>query len=225
VLFAYLGMTLTKVGSRLQVLSHKDAIYTISGRWLGIIVDAVLIFTLFGVGVVMVAGAGSLLNQQFGLPVFVGNLILIVLMLITMLLNVHKVISVIGSITPFLILSVFAAAVYSLITMDTSFTELEPIALKQESDFGHWITAAINYASFNIAVGASMSIIMGATEKNERIASLGGLVGGLLIGILIMLSHLAIFSKVDVVAVYDMPLLKIIDQIGPGLGIVFSIIL
>jgi len=225
VLFAYLGMTLTKVGSRLQVLSHKDAIYTISGRWLGIIVDAVLIFTLFGVGVVMVAGAGSLLNQQFGLPVFVGNLILIVLMLITMLLNVHKVISVIGSITPFLILSVFAAAVYSLITMDTSFTELEPIALKQESEFGHWITAAINYASFNIAVGASMSIIMGATEKNERIASLGGLVGGLLIGILIMLSHLAIFSKVDVVAVYDMPLLKIIDQIGPGLGIVFSIIL
>ena len=225
ILFAYLGMTLTKVGSRLQTLSHKEAIYTISGRWLGLIVDAILVFTLFGVGVVMVAGAGSLLNQQFGLPVFLGSLILIVLMIITMLLQVNKVIGVIGSITPFLILAVVAAAVYSLFTMDTSFAELEPIALKQESEFGHWLIAAINYASFNIAVGAGMSIVMGAAEKNERIASLGGLVGGLIIGVLIILSHLAIFSQVDVVAAYDMPLLKIVDQIGPGLGIIFSIIL
>lgn len=225
ILFAYLGMTLTKVGSRLQTLSHKEAIYTISGRWLGLIVDAILVFTLFGVGVVMVAGAGSLLNQQFGLPVFLGSLILIVLMIITMLLQVNKVIGVIGSITPFLILAVVAAAIYSLFTMDTSFAELEPTALKQESEFGHWLIAAINYASFNIAVGAGMSIVMGAAEKDERIASLGGLVGGILIGVLIMLSHLAIFSQVDVVAAYDMPLLKIVDQIGPGLGIIFSIIL
>src|SRR5699024_9298812 len=225
ILFAYLGMTLTKVGSRMQTLSHKEAIYTISGRWLGLIVDAILVFTLFGVGVVMVAGAGSLLNQQFGLPVFLGSLILIVLMIITMLLQVNKVIGVIGSITPFLILAVVAAAIYSLFTMDTSFAELEPTALKQESEFGHWLIAAINYASFNIAVGAGMSIVMGAAEKNERIASLGGLVGGILIGVLIMLSHLAIFSLVDVVAAYDMPLLKIVDQIGPGLGIIFSIIL
>src|SRR5699024_7448852 len=201
ILFAYLGMTLTKVGSRLQTLSHKEAIYTISGRWLGLIVDAILVFTLFGV--VMVAGAGSLLNQQFGLPVFLGSLILIVLMIITMLLQVNKVIGVIGSITPFLILAVVAAAIYSLFTMDTSFAELEPTALKQESEFGHWLIAAINYASFNIAVGAGMSIVMGAAEKNERIASLGGLVGGILIGVLIMLSHLAIFSQVDVVAAYD----------------------
>src|SRR5690625_513785 len=105
-LFAYLGMSLTRIGSRLQALSHKDAIYTISGRWLGYIVDAILIFTLFGVGVVMVAGAGSSLNQQFGLPVFVGSLILVILMMATMLLKVDKVIAVIGSVTPFLLIAI-----------------------------------------------------------------------------------------------------------------------
>lgn len=225
ILFAYLGMTLTKIGSRLQTLSHKEAIYTISGRYLGVIVDAILIFTLFGVGVVMIAGAGSLLNQQFGLPVFAGSLIMVVLVMVTMLLQVNKVIGVIGSITPLLILAVIVAAVYALSTMDTSFAELNPIAKEQESEFSHWLIAAINYASFNIAVGAGMSIVMGAAEKDERIASLGGLVGGLMIGFLIILSHLAIFSKVDVVAAYDMPLLKIVDEIGPGLGIVFSLVL
>jgi len=225
ILFAYLGMSLTKIGSRLQAISHRDTIYTISGRWLGLIVDAVLVFTLFGVGVVMIAGAGSLLNQQFGLPLFAGSLIMIILVMLTMLLQVNKVIGVIGSITPFLILAVVVAAIFSLITMDASFSELNPIAKQQDSEFTNWFVAGVNYASFNIAVGAGMSIVMGGAEKDERIAALGGLVGGLLIGVLIILSHLAIFSQVDVVAAYDMPLLKIVDQIGPGLGIIFSFVL
>src|SRR5699024_11292680 len=124
ILFAYLGMTLTKVGSRLQTLSHKEAIYTISGRWLGYIVDAILIFTLFGVGVVMVAGGGSSLNQQFGLPVFVGSLLLVILIMLAMTLKLDKVIAVIGSVTPFLLIAIVGIAIYSLITMDMSFSEL-----------------------------------------------------------------------------------------------------
>src|SRR5699024_7923300 len=225
ILFAFFGMSLTKIGSRLQTLTYKNAIYTISGRWLGYIVDAILIFTLFGVGVVMVAGAGSSLNQQFGLPVFVGSLILVILMMATMLLKVDKVIAVIGSITPFLLLALVLVSVYSLFTMDMSFSELNPIALEQEQNFPNWFVAGVNYASFNIAVGAGMSIVMGGAEKNERVAALGGLVGRLGIGVLIVLAHLAIFSKVDVVAAYDLPILKIVNDISPVLGIIMSLIL
>ena len=78
-LFAYLGMTLTRLGSRMRTTSHKEVIYKISGRYLGIIVDYIIIFTLFGVGAVMIAGAGSNLNQQFGLPPVVGSLLMVVL--------------------------------------------------------------------------------------------------------------------------------------------------
>ncbi|MFD2132755.1 hypothetical protein ACFSKI_16235 [Pseudogracilibacillus auburnensis] len=224
-LFAYLGMTLTKVGSRLQTNSHKNAIYEISGRFLGIIVDAIIVFTLFGVGVVMIAGAGSTLNQQFGLAPFVGSLILVVLLILTMMLKVDKVVAVIGSITPFLILALIIISVYSLFTMDASFNELNPIAQQQESSMPNWFISAINYVSFNIAVGAGMAIVMGGAEKDEKIASLGGLVGGLGIGVLIILAHLAIFSKVDVVAAYDLPLLKIVEEISPVLGIFMSLVL
>src|SRR5699024_3179283 len=104
VLFAYLGMTLTRVGSKLQTSSHKEANYKISANYLAILVDAVIVITLFGVGVVMVAGAGSTMKQQFDMPVFLGSLIMIILMIATLLLKVDKVVAVIGSITPFLIL-------------------------------------------------------------------------------------------------------------------------
>lgn len=224
-LFAYFGMTLTRLGSRMKTTSHKDVIYKISGRYLGLVIDGIIIFTLFGVGVVMIAGAGSLLHQQFGLPVFVGSMLLIIFIVLTVMLNVEKVVGVIGSITPFLVLAVILVGVYSLMTMDASFNELNPIAQSNATTLPNWFISAINYVSFNIAVGAAMSLVMGGAEKDERVAALGGLVGGLGLGVLIILSHLAIFSKVDVVAAYDMPTLKIVNDISPYLGIFMSFIL
>lgn len=225
VLFAYLGMTLTRIGSRLQTVSHRDAIYTISGRIFGVIVDYIIIFTLFGVGVVMIAGAGSILHQQFNFPPFIGSLLMTVLIILTVMLNVEKVIAVIGSVTPFLILVLVLVSIYSLVTMDNSFSQLNPIAQNVPTTLPNWFISSINYVSFNIAVGAGMSLVMGGTEENERTAALGGLFGGLGIGVLIMIAHLAIFSKVDVVAQYDMPLLKMMNDISPILGILMTLIL
>jgi uncharacterized membrane protein YkvI len=238
VLFAYLGMTLTKIGSRMQTTSHRDAIYKISGRYLGVVVDYVIIFTLFGVGVVMIAGAGSTLHQQFGIAPFVGSLLLTVLVILTVMLNVEKVIAVIGSITPFLIITIMIIGVYSLFTVDMSLTELSTTAKAQDTalpawliswldtvSIPGWLVSGINYVSFNIAVGAAMSLVMGGTEENERTAALGGFAGGLGLGVLIIISHLAIFSKIDVVASFDMPMLKIVDDISPFLAIIMSVIL
>src|SRR5699024_6983368 len=70
-----------------------------------------------------------------------------------------------------------------------------------------------------------MSIVMGGAEKNPRVASIGGFIGGLGIGVLILLAHLAIFSKVDIVASYELPLLKIFDDISPVLSTIMAFVL
>lgn len=225
VLFAYLGMMLTKLGSRVNANSHRDVVYKISGRLFGPVVDGVIILTLFVVGTVMIAGAGSNLEQQFGLPSFVGSVLLVVLVMLTVVLDTHKVINVISSITPFLILAVLAASIYSVFTMDQTFSQLVPYTEKVETTLPNWIVATINYVSFNIAVGASMAFVIGGAEKNERVAAAGGFIGGLTLGLMIVLSHLAIFSQIDVVGDKAMPMLAIINQISPILGILMAIVL
>ncbi|KZE37704.1 hypothetical protein AV656_09220 [Bhargavaea cecembensis] len=224
-LFAYLGMSLANIGSRLKAQSHKSAIYEISGRYLGVIVDAIIIFTLFGVGVVMIAGAGSTLNQQFGLPVFVGSLLMTVLVTLAMMLKVDKVIGVIASITPFLLIFIGIISVYSLTTMEASFSELNPVTESLEKSFPNWFISAVNYVSFNIAVGAGMALLTGGSEENPRVAGIGGLLGGLAIGIMIVLGHLAIFAEIETVASYDLPLLKIVEDISPILAVLMAIVL
>ena len=224
-LLAYFGMVMTNIGSRLKATSHKTVIYQISGRQLGRIIDGIIIFTLFGTGVLMMAGAGSTLNQQFGLPVFVGSLIIAVIVTISMMLNVEKVISLIASVTPFLLLFIIFIFAYSLSTMDMSFAELKPIAESQDKSFPNWIMSAINYASLCIALGVSMSLVIGGAEKDSRIAGISGLIGGLGIGLMVLFAHLSIFSQVHVVASFDLPLLKIVEEFSPVLSIFYAIVL
>ncbi|ANU15377.1 hypothetical protein B481_0751 [Planococcus halocryophilus Or1] len=224
-LFGYLGMVLTRLGSRMQTISHEDAVYAISGKVLGKVIDYTLIVTLFGILVVMIAGAGSIFSQQFDLAPAFGRSIMITLVILTIMLNVKKVITIISSITPFLVLLVVGITVYSLLTMNTSFAELEPIAKSQLSATPHWLLSSINYVSLAIALGAAMSLVMGGAEKDEKIAARGGLIGGLSFGFLILLSYLAIFAKVDVVGSADLPMLALADNISPIIGIVTAVVI
>ncbi|HSP21747.1 MAG TPA: hypothetical protein VLQ20_05385 [Planococcus sp. (in: firmicutes)] len=225
VLFGYLGKVLTGLGSRMQTVSHEEVVYKIGGKVVGRIIDYTLILTLFGILVVMIAGAGSIFSQQFGLAPAFGRAVMTVLVILTIMLNVKKVIMIIGSVTPFLILMVVGIAAYSLLTMDTSFTELEPVAKEQLSAAPNWFISAINYVSLSIALTTSMALVMGGAEKDVKVAARGGMIGGIVFGVLILLSYLAIFSKVDIVGGSDLPMLRLADNISPFLGIVMAIVI
>lgn len=224
-MFSYMGMTLTRLGSRAQARSHGDVIYRISGPYLGKVIDYILLFILFGIGVVMIAGGGSAVSQQFGLPFFVGALIMTLLVAMAVVNKVSRVVNIIGSITPLLILFVVAVSIYCLATVETPLAELNAIAAEQTPVISNWFMSALNYVSFNIAVGCSMAILMGGDEADEKTAAIGGLLGGLGVGILILLSNMAIFSKIDVVAAFDLPMLKIVSDLSPTLGLLYSFIL
>ncbi|WP_088033370.1 hypothetical protein [Evansella clarkii] len=224
-LFAYTGMLLVWIGSKTKTTSHKEVIYHISGKLLGRVIDYVLIFTLFGVGVVMIAGAGSNLNQQFGLPVVAGTILMTLLVFLAGTMKVDRVVNTIGGITPFLIIFVLIISVYSFISADGSLNELDPAAREISTTLPNWFISAINYVSFNIAVGASMALVMGGAEVNRKTAAFGGLLGGLGLGVLILLSNLAMFSKVEQVGGADMPMLAIVNNLSPVLGTVMSIVI
>lgn len=224
-LFAFLGMNLTQLGSRLQTKSHKDVVYYICGPYLGIVVDVIITFFLFGVTVVMMAGAGSIFEQQFGIPSIVGNIVMTLLTLLTVCLNIKRVISIIGLITPFLLVLVIIIAGYSFITMDAGFYELQQIAEKQNAAASNWGLGALLYVSYNIAAGAAMLTVMGGTVKDEKTAGLGGILGGIGLGVLILLINLGMLTKLNKVTGVDMPILFLANEISSLFGLLMSMVL
>ena len=70
------------------------------------IVDIALIITCFLFGFVMTAGAGANLNQQFGMPIWVGVFLCTALTIFVSLLDFKKIIGVIGVFTPLILIMI-----------------------------------------------------------------------------------------------------------------------
>ncbi len=224
-LFAFLGMNLTQLGSRLQTKSHQRVIYHICGRYLGVIVDIIITFFLFGVTVVMFSGAGAIFEQQFGIPSFIGSILMAIVTILTVTLSVQKVITLIGAFTPFLLLIVIVITVYSLINFDFATADLSAAVVAQNRGASNWLLGAILYVSYNLAAGAAMLTVMGGTVKDEKVAAWGGIIGGLGLGLLILLINVSMLTQLKEIASVPMPMLFLANNISPIMGAIMSIIL
>ena len=225
IIFAFLGMTLAQIGSDLQTTSHKEGFYYIGGRYFGPVLDLLVSFVLFGIAIVMLAGAGAALNQMYKIEPSVGSMLMVLVVLVTLLWNAENIIGILSTLTPYLLGFIFILLMYSLFTMDSSISELNALSKSQPSATSHWLLSAVLYVSFNFSAAAAMLIVIGGTVRDRNVAKRGGALGGLLLGLLIFLINLALFAKMDVVRGVEMPTLMLAQQIHPIMGIVMSIIL
>ncbi|MCQ0169092.1 hypothetical protein DN388_19275 [Pseudomonas sp. S12(2018)] len=224
-LFIFLGMALAGMGSRLRASSHKDVVNALCGRYLGAFVDLMITFFMFAVTVVMLAGGGALLEQQFGIPALFGSLAVTVIVVAIVCLDVQKVIGMIGAATPLLILTAVAVALYGVATRGLSFGELDQLASQQDAGASHWLLGALLYVSYNIVAGVPFLSIMGGTAKTEKHAIWGGIFGGALLGVLMLVMSLGLLSRLDSVADLPMPMLSIATEISPVLGLVMAVVI
>ncbi|MDH1632995.1 YkvI family membrane protein [Pseudomonas mosselii] len=224
-LFTFLGMALAGLGNRLQATSHKAVIQAICGRHLGVLVDWLITFFMFGVTVVMLAGGGALLEQQFGIPALAGSVLVTVLVVAIVCLDVQKVMVAIGAITPLLILVASAIALYAVCTRSLSFAALDQVASQQEAGTHHWLLGAFLYVSYNIVAGAPILAILGGSARNGRVAVVGGLLGGAVLGGLMLVMSAGLLSRLDSVAALPMPMLSIASEVSPLLGLVMCLII
>ena len=225
VIFAFLGMTLAQIGSDLQTSSHKEGIYYIGGRAFGPVLDLLISIVLFGIAIVMFAGAGATFNQMYNMEPSFGSMLMTLAVVFTLLLNANSIITMIAALMPYLLGVIFLLLIYSLFTVDYSISELNSIAKQQQSASSHWLPSAVLYVSYNIAAGAAMLILMGGTTKDRKAARRGGALGGGVLGLLILLINLALFAKMDIVAGVDMPTLELAKQMHPTVGNIMSIVL
>ncbi|MCQ4240953.1 YkvI family membrane protein [Stutzerimonas stutzeri] len=225
-LFAFLGMQIARMSSKMQSNSHKEVLYSLFGARIGLVVDLVLSFFLYGVGVVMLAGCGSIFAQQYGLPPLFGGVLMTVLVIATLCLNVRRIIDLISMVMPFLLAMVVIITTYSIFSYNAPVEVLDAVARENnETVSANWFVGALLYASFNIAVGFPMLAVIGGLTKQPKAAALGGVFGGLGLGVLILLLNIGLFANVNQLQGVEMPTLALATRISPLLSVVMSVAL
>ncbi|MDN6694842.1 MAG: hypothetical protein L0L31_08975, partial [Corynebacterium casei] len=112
VIMTIAGTVFLQLGSYFHASEHNAVFRKVTHPIVSKLLDIAVIFTLFAVGFVMLAGAGSNMAQQFGWPAWVGSNLMLALVLVTGLLDVDKVSNVIGLLTPTIIIAVIALLIY-----------------------------------------------------------------------------------------------------------------
>ncbi|SDS16646.1 membrane protein [Corynebacterium timonense] len=222
------GATLFQLGSYYLADDHSAVFRHVSYPAVSAFMDVATMLTLFSIGFVMIAGAGSNLDQQFGFPTWVGAAIMTVFLLLSGFLDVDKLTRVISAITPFLILAVLAALVVTILNMPEHIGGLNELALQNEPTagvFNNWLVSALNYAALCIIMAVSMILVIAGSQLNPREAGVGGLIGGMLYAALLVVLVFIIFLNMESAVGADFPLLMVFNTMHPAVGVIVAIVI
>ncbi|QNH95975.1 YkvI family membrane protein [Corynebacterium anserum] len=215
VIMTIAGAVILQLGSFFLADEHNFVFRNVSHPVMSKFLDISVTATMFAIGFVMLAGAGANLEQQFGLPAWIGSAIMLVIVMATGLLDVDKVSSVISFLTPLIIVAVIVAFVYTMMNLPSDVAPLNDVAQQQDSPVSPWLLSAINYNGLALMLGVSMCLVIGGNYSNPREVGLGGLGGGLLYTAMLLMAAVTLLLNMDEVATSDVPMLQLFESMHP----------
>ncbi|OFK94011.1 hypothetical protein HMPREF2792_09170 [Corynebacterium sp. HMSC068H04] len=219
------GTVFLQLGSYFHASEHNQVFRNITHPIISRILDVAVILTLFAVGFVMLAGAGSNMEQQFGWPAWVGSLLMLVLVMVTGMFDVDKVSQVIGLLTPTIIIAVLFVGTYTLLHMPESVDAAISASEAIESPISNWLVSALNYNGLALILAVSMSLVIGGDNISPREAGVGGIVGGAVYAVLMAIAGFSLLMNAENVGDSDIPMLTLVDNVHPVLGVIMAVII
>lgn len=209
VLMTIAGAVVLQLGSMFLADDHQGVFRNVTHPAISRFLDVAVTVTLFAIGFVMLAGAGSTLEQQLGWPTWVGTAIMVGLVLLTGLLDVDKVSSVISLVTPLVIVAVIVAFVMGVVSWPSDAGAVSELAAQADSPVSPWWLSSMNYTGLALLMGVSMSIVIGGNHANPREAFIGGLSGGALYMVLMTMAAVALFAGFETAGEAEVPMLEL----------------
>ena len=186
-----------------------------------IILGAITIFIMYGILVVMAAGAGALINQVFDLPHYIGCLLFIALACFGTLYGISGAVKVFTYLVPVLVVMSLIICFTALSKYGISFDFPEnndnPLLLS-------WWFSAVTYVSYNIITLIGAMIPVGAYVKKKSTAYIGIISGCLFamsIALGIFVTVTSVFSSVE----SELPMLTVAFTVSNIFGFIYAFLL
>lgn len=219
------GIFVLHTGFKLRSHNHTESIKYYLPRSVATIFDIVLTLFLFALAMIMTAGGVSTIHESFGLPYVLSSAILVMIILLTLFLKFDRLITVLGVVTPFLVIIVTIIAGYYLSKGHLHFEAANLYANSEGHSDKWWWFDAINYGSLQIAAAFSFLSVMGGRLKSEVSTIWGGIIGGIIITFLLLMLNLGMIAQFTEITHVALPSLLLAKNISPIIGLFMSIVM
>lgn len=228
VLWASYAVFIVRDSRKFQLTSLHQVYLFYCGKYLG---NALFIFSiayLFCMASLMIAGAGAAFAQYFNVGNEVGRILMTALVLITGLLGMRRMVDVIGSLGPCIIVFVMLIAAIALANGATGVEAgneyIRTHDLLKPSD--NWLWSAIMYFSYCILFQAAyLSGIATTNPATTNQLTQGVVIGASLYVLACITTLLAFMANIEVLNGVEVPNLALGSSINPILGGIYGLIL
>ena len=225
VLNVIFGAVALQLGSYYRSDNHDEVFERIAHPALRRLIDVVLVFSAFTMGFVMLAGAGANLEQQFGLPSWMGGALCAVLVVLTAFLNFDRIMNVIGVFTPIIMVAIAVLMIYSLVTPHASVAELDAAARNVTPALPNLVFSTLNYFALCVVGGIAMAFVLGGSILRIGEARRAGHIGGVLIALVLGADAVALYLNVDRIWNFDVPALEIARSVHPAFAFGYTLVI
>lgn len=223
-LFFFIGYSILMLGKNLNARSHVDIVRFTNGDLLGSLIDIVITVFMFGGLAAMLAGAGAICDEQFGIAPIWGVAAMAAAALFTVATGTKSMVSAMSAIVPFLIFSVLYICIVSLMTNPVTQADADT-AMRLGGATPHWLLSAVNYASYNIVISIGVLAAMGSVTSGRRTLLGGALLGALGLGFGMTAIYLCILTHIGRASSMEVPMIAAASAISPFVRLLFSLVL
>ena len=227
VLFAWCGAMFMKHGFEHRLESPVKILEFYFGIKTGKYIETVFQIFLYGVYVIMIAGAGATLSEYFGINPMIGRVGMALFAFFTVILGLTRLGEILGGIGTVIILFTLAVGVWSFMSNFDGIAAASDIipTLEITKAPGGWLGSAIIYPAYNAIVVIILSCSLGRNAKSGKEAMYGGLLGGILFGASILVMNLGIIAHIKEIYAKQVPTLELVSSISPVLATLFAVII
>ncbi|MDQ0093712.1 YkvI family membrane protein [Paeniglutamicibacter psychrophenolicus] len=227
VLMTYVAVEFFVVGQAKKFDRPSRIFHYYCGKHLGTFFDYFSILFVFLSFTVMVAGAGAVFEEHYGMSRYVGGIGLAVVVGVSVWFGLKSLVDVIGKIGPVIVVVAIALGLLGIFRNPGGIAEgnalLSGLDLTQAST--NWFMAGLSYVGFCMLWLAAFLTALGKTARNRKEASSGALVGSIAFSVACIIVGLGLLANIVRVGGTEIPMLVLAKDVSPVLAAGISVMI
>jgi uncharacterized membrane protein YkvI len=222
ILFSLTGYIVLNKVYRERIRNFDELVIPMMGWFAGKVMEVAATVFVFCVFCIMLAGAGNIIQEWFGISFRLSVLIMGIISTIAILTSIKGVVSVSTVITPVLIAGIIATGLYIIIFKDTSvfnFKGVIDILTK------NWFFSSLLYVGYNSLLSVTLLCSLLPYLKTKRVGTLGGILGGLVLCFVALVLNTAIYLFYPSFISGELPVLGLVGKHNWAMKELYTIIL
>ncbi|MCQ1530684.1 YkvI family membrane protein [Lutispora saccharofermentans] len=190
--------------------------------------DLFTVFFCYMSYVVMVSGAASTLQQQYGFPLIVGAILIVVLAGTTVAFGLNSIVDIIGKIGPTLVTMIFIMSSVSLIMnagrIPANIAAIDSGSLAVTKAGANWFLSGASNGGFCILWLAGFTTALGIKEDFKTLMK-ANILSSIVLVVVNSIIGFAILAKIDAVGSLQIPNLYLASELWAPLAYIFGILI